>query len=512
MGRHVTMIDLNATDNASPVVQGAVGKIGGYLKQLQKEERASGEMALARTMRSGEGLAGALGASMGIAGAGLGVLAIGQISEALHGMSEKVSEIKKNWNEIDGSERVAHIAEAIPIIGQITTGVESLVSIWGGEAEKIDLATEAMKRQASYAKEMKTIAEQVAEIQKQGTSYRRRAAEAEAEVVLGHKPGEFDARRGGVEDEFEENRDKLNARQKAIDEQLKMDKYMKDSERASLGHESEDIRSNLQDLDRWKAAENKRIDVDEKNERKKTTQEMMEDRRKAQLESLDATESAQSDAHVKELQANGDFLGAELAQIHEQYSKRLDALKGGSAERLALLAAEAADEAEARKKSANEAADHAAGIDKQLAAAHIEALKSEAAAGNLNAGIEARRLEIQQQFNQKREDLQKILRDEKATAAEKAQAQSLLGGLAGQEAAEQARRGMLGPVAMNTANISARGSGAISRAREENSQTAQLLRTVITETQRSNTLLSLIAGTMHDMSEIQFTPIFQGMA
>ncbi len=369
-------IDLNANDNASPVVQGAVGKIGGYLKQLRTEERASGEMALARTLRSPEQLLGALGASVGVAGAGLGVLAIGQASEALHHMADQVNEVKKNWNEIDASERVAKIAEAVPIIGQITTGVESLVSIWGGEAEKIDLANEAMKRQAAYAKEMASIAQQVAEIQKQGISYRRRAGEAEAEVVLGHKPGEFDARRGGVEDEFEENRDKLNARQKAIDEQLKMDKYMKDSERASLGHESEDIRSNLQDLDRWKAAENKRIDVDEKNERKKSTEEMMADRRKAQLESLDATESAQSEAHIKELQANGDFLGAELAQIREQYSKRLDALKGGSAERLALLAAEAADETETKKKYANEAADHAAGIDKQLAGAHVEAAKS----------------------------------------------------------------------------------------------------------------------------------------
>jgi hypothetical protein len=197
---------------------------------------------------------------------------------------------------------------------------------------------------------------------------------------------------------------------------------------------------------------------------------------------------------------NREFLKAQLVTIDNDYRQAMSNIFASTSkqvreesnpfEKLAIMARQGAlavastmqwlennrDAQHQEQIRQNDLAAHSAQVNDQLAKGKLESLQMEAAMGNVAAGIEAQRLKIQIEYNEKREEYNRILRDEAATVAQKAEAQRQLSGL-------DAREGL----AMKLANMPSRGfqlnsfqevghtTGIAARAREENDPMRQLV-------------------------------------
>ena len=160
------------------------------------------------------------------------------------------------------------------------------------------------------------------------------------------------------------------------------------------------------------------------------------------------------DAQRSQLEASGKVREAEQASLEQQKEGELaeakhrrdeslntqSSLKDQIAARVryfeevsAIDGKYGAAQSELAKKQRNDQIEHDNEVGNKIVSGRLEHLKSLASIGDIHAGVEARRLETQQKYNEKRQEYNRILRDDKATAEEKAQAKQALAGLSGDE-------------------------------------------------------------------------------
>ena len=169
-------------------------------------------------------------------------------------------------------------------------------------------------------------------------------------------------------------------------------------------------------------------------------------------------------ADLEALGQAGNKAAAEAAarmRIEEQFAERRLELKkklneADAAQRTAinaeiksLPAKQAATLAQDARKRADEEKQHSQQVDSELNDVKEAALRRQAELGDLAAQRELKRLEIQKQFVGEAEKLERILKDQNATAAQKAAAAAQLAALPAAEAAAEktaaARASFVGP-------------------------------------------------------------------
>jgi hypothetical protein len=252
---------------------------------------------------------------------------------------------------------------------------------------------------------------------------------------------------------------------------------------------------------------------------------------------------AKAEAHAADLKRQGKDLEAEgvmrdrasdreKAQIdreadeevraaREKYGNVLGALMtygvSGRAERQkqAVDVQHDADAAEAAERSKQELAIRRAEIDGRLAGYRADASAVEAraaeASGNRVLAVELEKKRIADEYLKKRQEILKVLDDEKATAGEKAQAKGALAGLGRSQAIEQVLAGISHDTALSgtaTAEYGTGGGGVLQRAQLEAAKDSSVnLDTMITAQEKANDLHE--AGNALLQQVVTF---FQGLA
>lgn len=125
------------------------------------------------------------------------------------------------------------------------------------------------------------------------------------------------------------------------------------------------------------------------------------------------------------LRASGQAAEAEILQLKDKRDREFDEIKKrerdsaidpeqANAERTAAERAFRSEEAAIRDKAHNEQIDKQNDLNHQLADVKLDSLKEEAKQGNAVAAEQARKLEIEEKYAQKKEEILKLLRDEKS--------------------------------------------------------------------------------------------------
>ncbi len=217
---------------------------------------------------------------------------------------------------------------------------------------------------------------------------------------------------------------------------------------------------------------------------------LMADELRAMGEGYQAKQELDERAHQKRL--------ADIDQrANEEVARNQDHEKEIRSKALSDKAKEGADFKEHTRQNNEERRSGQFGTAKELISGRIDALQGEAKAGNIAAASEAKRLEIASQFAEKRERLNKMIRDPSVGQAEKDLAKGQLDGLDAQEARAKQLAYFTGGTSVPGMNISARGTGAASKAREEASSSVQLARLM----QAGNKDASAIRKATEDMAK-----------
>jgi hypothetical protein len=152
------IINVKAHDGAS----GVFDRVAKRLKAMQAESRASGEMALQRTLGSPQGLAQA---GLDALGVGLPAVVVDSVGRAFSSVTEKALELRKQLREgaTDAREIAVEFSKSIPILGSFVSGWLNVRELITGEKAAI----EAINAETKRSNELYTIQASLLQKQKQ---------------------------------------------------------------------------------------------------------------------------------------------------------------------------------------------------------------------------------------------------------------------------------------------------------------------------------------------------------
>ena len=312
-----------------------IERTAGRLRMLQREQRASGEALLERSLKGGAGVErlADLGANaLGVAGFGLAAVAIDRVAQSVTHVVKGLEEVrqgKKTFAEIT-DEAIA----SIPVVGAVYELTRAFMDLWDGRAaaeqREINRLMNEQKNHLEWIRRNREMNLALIKLEREELERLARHGDAEAGAALdtqarAERDKDFERQRNKVRDDV---RGGLMTPEAAMARIGRIDKAEKDATDA-------DVRDRNEVFNRGEAA---MAAAKERGDE--------QDRRQRQ-----AREDAESEGLQKSLTLNGQYLDAKLEQIRLHYDRATEA--GQTAEEIDQIQKNRAlAEEEARRQDA----------------------------------------------------------------------------------------------------------------------------------------------------------------
>lgn len=429
----------NAKNTASDVAN-AGGKSGGFLenlalkaKELRKDQRASGENALERTL-SGRGLSGAAMDSLGI---GLQGMVVDKIGEAFKSVTENTGAVFKDWR--DGNETlgasVNKWTQGLPLLGNFVSGFNNVINSTfrraeskaidenKREAERINLMTDIAKKRSDTVRGIKdgddkeafSLNVRLNLIGKEGLVRQIQQMKNEAELAANNAEDK-------KKDNLKKFDDTMNDQLKAMRE--KVDQAQGDDEKnKARGDYNRVLLQNLKargELEKSEDAKIKKMIDVSLMEQQEAEGKAHQEGNKLLQNYIDQTKQIRAGSGVTLLRMNKEYLKAELEQIKDAGEQRKLELGKQAAEQMKNLAP---DQQEVLRK---QVLDQKKAIDADVKAQQDAAMKAdnEKVQENLK-NMQLKALQIQSEYGstasereeaKRKLEQKKLIEDAKETA------------------------------------------------------------------------------------------------